>query len=244
MQCPKCSYTRLATDDAPPGMCPRCGLVYAKYSVTEPRPRKEPIKTVTTPITQNANANANAQSKTTQAIKFIVAVLMGFCSGFLIYMMAAMLFVSTGSRPSGAFVLVGFIGGWVLSSWLMLRGAASVSKVFSRGFLLGAAEWLFMIVVGFVLAGKTVAVAGSQAAAAGAAVGGGVIAMLTGGVSIVMALICLIGFAVSYFLGKEMSKEVIAPTPTKKCPSCAELVQVEALKCRHCGEVLMPTLIN
>lgn len=172
-------------------------------------------------------------------MKTVVALFMGFCSGFLIYMMAALLFSSASSRPSSAFVAITFLGGWAISSWLLLNGALSVSRVLSRGFLLGAAEWFCMIGVGIIFAGKTVAnaVPTSEAASAGTALGGGLVAMLTGGVSLVMAIVCLIGFAISYFMGKEMGKEVASQEPTKRCPSCAEFVHAQAVKCRHCGEV-------
>ena len=82
-----------------------------------------------------------------QVIKVLAALTMGFFSGFLIYMGAAMLFGE--GKPSGEFVFIVFIGGWAVSVFLLLRGAKTVSKLFARGFLLGAAEWLAMIPVGW-----------------------------------------------------------------------------------------------
>ncbi len=36
--CPKCNYTRQPSDTAPDYECPRCGIVYAKYSAERPAP--------------------------------------------------------------------------------------------------------------------------------------------------------------------------------------------------------------
>lgn len=156
-------------------------------------------------------------------MKTVVAIVMGFFSGLLIYFMVSMVLSdpSTSEPPSTALVAIIFFGGWALSAWAIRRGTDKLSKVFARGFLVGAAEWLAMIGVGVISGGKAAAATqatagGSDAALAGAAVGGGMIAMFTGGISFVMALICLAGFAVAYFMGREMPKEMPSGAALKR----------------------------
>jgi len=173
-------------------------------------------------------------------IKVLVAVTMGFFSGLLIYMATAMLF--SDGEPSTGFVFIVLVVGWAVSVALLLRGATTISKVFTRGFLLGAAEWLAMIPVGIVVSGKhlsqTMARGASEAERTGATIGAGIVSLVTGGVAVAMAVACLVGFAVAYLMGREMKPEVLGPT--KRCPECAELIQEAARKCKHCGAVLSP----
>jgi uncharacterized membrane protein len=171
-------------------------------------------------------------------MKAVIAIFMGLFSGFMIYMMAAMIASNEAAGgPSGLFVAVTFFGGWALTSYLLLKDAVSVSKVFSRGFLFGAAEWFAMILVGIVFAGKQVS-SSSSAELVGSAVGGGIFAMLAGGVSLFMTILCLVGFVISHFLGREMKAEKSDSENLTKCPSCAELIQKDAVKCRFCNESL------
>lgn len=176
-------------------------------------------------------------------MKTVLAIVMGLMSGFLIYMMIGMLVIdpASGRNITPLLVFTFFFGGWAASAYFLRRGAPTAAKVAKRGFLLGGAEWLLMILVGVIYSGRAVsavasASGGSDAATAGAAIGGGMVAFLTGGVSAVMILLCLAGFAIAYFMDKEMKTE--APTATRKCPECAELIQLDARKCRFCGSQL------
>jgi hypothetical protein len=115
-----------------------------------------------------------------------LATWMGLCSGMLIYMIAAMLFAGS-EDPSALFVIVTFAGGWAASAWLLLRGARSTSTVFRRGFLLGAAEWLAAALALTVFNAKPISS----------------VPIVGGGFSIVMAMICFLGFGIEYFMGRE-----------------------------------------
>ncbi len=71
---------------------------------------------------------------------------------------------------------------------------------------------------------------------AGAAIGGGIGSMSTGGIAIAMAVLSLMGFAVAYFAVREMARKT--GTPTEKYSRCVEMVRAEAHTCKHCGAVL------
>lgn len=178
-------------------------------------------------------------------MKGFVAGIIGFFSGLLISLMVLMLALDVSAQsgpPSRALVPLTLVGGWIGSGFLLVRGAQTVSGVFRRGLLLGAAEWLTMALVGLIFGGKiTSATMGtipdSGAATTGVAVGGGIAAVLMGGFAVFMSVACLIGFAIAYFMGREMRDR--SGTLTRKCPECAEMIQAEARKCRYCGATIM-----
>ena len=122
-------------------------------------------------------------------MKIAVGAVLGLFSGFLIYMAVAMLFAN--KEPSSIFVLTTFLGGWVISTIVLVRGARTLSKVFSRGFLLGAAEWLAMIPVGMVVSGQALTETVDQGSGSGAEVVGadvvGVVVVETAAAVVVVA---------------------------------------------------------
>jgi hypothetical protein len=122
-------------------------------------------------------------------MKILSALLVGFFSGFLIYMMSAMLAGTESITPW--LILVAFIGGWGLTTFVVLKGATTTSKVWARGDLLGAAEWMLAGLVALVYSGKTLGETQAlnspdSAYRAGAIVGAGVVSMMGIGLAVFM----------------------------------------------------------
>ena len=173
----------------------------------------------------------------------IVAAFIGLISGVLVY---GMFIILVGSFNSGSTetdstfsfiaVLLLILGGvWALSTFLLVNRAISVGKVFARGFLLLAAEWLFMIVVTIANAMK-IAVAANLGTKSnlGSALGatfGAVAIMTTVGFCFIMSASCMVGYAVSRFMPIEMEPERL----TKECQFCGALVNRDTIACRFCS---------
>lgn len=161
------------------------------------------------------------------------ALPMGFLSAFLISLLVA--------RVSMMLFLVSLFSGWILSMHILLSRTNSGLRVLSRGFLLGTVEWLAMIPVGIIYAGKSATetimdagVGGSEVA--NMIVGNSLFEFFSGMPSIFMVAVCLIGYAINYFVTREMKLNEGA---TMNCPECAETINAVARKCWHCGAVLV-----
>ncbi len=158
------------------------------------------------------------------------AIVLGLLSGGLIYVISVLLFSPANSEDPHFIFYLMFFAAWAGSSYLLLSGTKTVSKVFSRGLLFGAVEWLAFIPaalvygaratrrivsevgaemepVGTTAADSAAAALGSAAGMAGAFVGAGIVTMLMAGFAFAMSFLCLLGFVILYFLKREMKPE-------------------------------------
>jgi len=172
-------------------------------------------------------------------MRHIAGTICGFMSGFMLYMMAGMLFIdlSSGTKPPGWTFLL-FVLGWAGGHYLTVSKTKGFAKPMSRAFLIGASQWTLMFFVGLVYTAKAVAATSAKgdsvAAAAGTAIGGGIIATLSSTMSIGMAVFCAVGFFLFHFIGKEGKTAMAQDEDQKRCPDCAELVNAKAIVCKHC----------
>ena len=142
-------------------------------------------------------------------MKLLVGLLLGSFLAFLMMLVPRAIFAAAlavfDSAPESdeALTTLTFFASWVLSTFIIVRGARSVSKVFSRAFLLGAAACLAMAVitpVGILTGPPPDKVPPSWAAFAAA------------GTFLVTACACIIGCAVSNDIDRKMQPESEAPS--------------------------------
>jgi hypothetical protein len=118
----------------------------------------------------------------------VVAMTLGFFSGALVYMVAAILLSVRSGGPYRILVAVGcFVIGTIVSAAWMLRGTPRVSLVFRKGFLLGTAEWIVIITAVFLVKARNPDLRV------------GIIAAMAA----VLALTCLIGYGVAMVVGRQ-----------------------------------------
>lgn len=172
-------------------------------------------------------------------MRHFAGTICGVLSGFMLYMMAGMVFVdiSSGAKPP-IWTFMMFFLGWVGGHYLTVAKTKGFAKPMSRAFLIGAGQWCMMFIAGLVYTARVVAsttAAGDSAAArAGSAVGGGILATMSSALSIGMAIFCALGFFLFHFIGKEGKVAMQGDEAQKRCPDCAEMVNAKANICRHC----------
>ena len=129
-------------------------------------------------------------------MRVLSALLVGLFSGFLIYIISGLV---VGPRDvSPLFIMTTFLGGWAFTTYVVLIGASTAPKVWARGGLLGAGEWLLVGFTMFVYSGRTVAES-EHPGDTGAAVN----PIIGIGLAVCMAIPCLI----IYFMASRVSNK-------------------------------------
>lgn len=185
--CPECGATEIPDSMK---ICPACGR---KLKTGTKIPKTKP---------------PGFKEHKISPIGITLAVMMGLLSGLMIYFFAFFIFSPESETGAATFAAVFVLGGWILSTHILLKNAKSTAHVLSRGFLLGAGEWFAMIlafvIMGGRIASQTIAEhGGSGAAVVGVTIGGGIAGAVSIGLCISMVVVCLIGYAITYFIRKE-----------------------------------------
>ena len=137
-------------------------------------------------------------------LRIVSALLVGLLSGFLIYIIFGLVIGPKDVSP--LFIMTTFLGGWALTMYVVLNGASTPGKVWSRGGLLGAGEWLLVGLAMVVYNGRTVeseAVNGGNRVADFGPMFDGLTSMMGLGLAAFMAIPCLI----IYFLARRIPND-------------------------------------
>jgi hypothetical protein len=236
--CPACGGSQEEDFD----VCPRCGVAAAMYIAEQVKEAKQKKFHMYKQKTLLLFSKVKKPFLDMGPLGSGAVMGMGALSGILIGFGLTIGFASpeTG-RLDWPLAVVTFLCGWGASLFVLLRGVNSLSRLMMRGSLLGAVEWIVMIPLGISFAKRVMEKAagyhGTDTAAARAIMDGEIFNMITSGLAVFMAAICLVCLAVSYFVWREMEPEL--DHDTIRCPFCAEIIRLDARVCRFCGRDLL-----
>ena len=223
LTCPHCSAEGNIPDDKIPDhpvklRCPHCRESFTftpepvvdMESVPEPEPVVPAVGGESTPQTTPSAAASLSQPPVLSVSGYILAVLLGILSGTLLSIEFDMLLkLEDGLLSNMAFILL-----TAGSMYILIRGSRSPAVVLMKGFLMGAVVWFAMLPVGSISAGRVAKEAIGRSAAdkdllgAGAGLaGGGLFALVSWAIALIMAVLCLIGFAITFFVCRERTRE-------------------------------------
>jgi hypothetical protein len=138
-------------------------------------------------------------------LRIVSALLVGLFSGFLIYIIFG--FVIGPKDVSPLFIMTTFLGGWAVTTYVVLNGASTAGKVWSSGGLLGAGGWLLvglaMLVYNGRMLAESEAVKDGNPIADSCAIFGALTSMIGIGLTGFIAIPCLI----IYFVARRISNE-------------------------------------
>ena len=123
---------------------------------------------------------------------------------------------------------------WIGSAYLMMREVHNSAKVWARGSLLGASEWVAMAALLVGLSGKVVWDAAEHTTTVGTLGIGllmSLLSMMGVGFSMVMVVMCLL----TWFIANRFEGEFQPAGKLSYCPHCQQRLQAKADWCPHCG---------
>lgn len=168
-------------------------------------------------------------------MKWTSAILLSSFSAVMIYIILGTLCLPV--LPPTArefFAPLTLSAAWIGSVYLMTHEVTNSAKVWARGSLLGACEWIGMAALLVGLSGKVVWDAADHTTTAGT-LGIGImmslLSMMGVGFSMVMVVMCLM----TWFIAHRLEKEFQLAEKVRFCFECQQRLQAKAEWCPHCG---------
>jgi hypothetical protein len=132
-------------------------------------------------------------------MKMLISAAFGLLSSFVVYLLLALMLIERDwhRTTSPALFIWAFYFTWAISSLLLVKDARTIFSVFRRGFLLGAAEWLVILLAGVIYISNASGIPSPAPSEAFWGVSAGLASF--GKFSFSMMIVCLAGFAIVHF---------------------------------------------